>query len=205
MSTVFSGLFLILEFSNLKFGNFHLKRKKFVLLEQILILLRRNVNYFVFLCNFYWAVMKWIHFVVKCYNLALLISNYTWTELSLLISLSKNVLSVLHNGNWIEWSAIWSEIICMTLKLDMCAVRVRFEITGMSSDQILATGSSISTLLEPFWNHKIQSVPILCWSSRRQAGLMKSNNKKAATFHYVPRTETIQLRAWMRSFIQITV
>ena len=62
-------------------------------------------------------------------------SNYTWTELSLLICLSKNVLSVLHNGNWIEWSAIWSEIIRMTLELDMCAVRVRLEITSMSSDQ----------------------------------------------------------------------
>ena len=38
-----------------------------------------------------------------------------------------------------------------------------------------------------------------------ETGLMKSNNKKAATFHYVPRTEMIQLRARMRSFIQITV
>ena len=33
---------------NLEFGNFHLKRKKFLLLEQILILLRGSVNYFVF-------------------------------------------------------------------------------------------------------------------------------------------------------------
>ena len=28
-----------------------------------------------------------------------------------------------------------------------------------------------------------------------EAGLMKSNNKKATTFHFVPRTEMIQLRA----------
>ena len=33
---------------NLKFGNFHFKRKKFLPLEQILILLRGSVNYFVF-------------------------------------------------------------------------------------------------------------------------------------------------------------
>ena len=136
----------------------------------------------VLLCNFYWAVMKCIHFIVKCYNVALLISNYTWTELSLLISLSKNVLSVLHNGNWIEWSAIWSEIIRMTLKLDMHAVRLRFKITSLSSDQNLATWSSITTLLEPFWNHKIQSVPILCWSSSRLAGLLKINLKSKAWF-----------------------
>ena len=48
MSTIFSGLIFMLEFSNLIFGNFHLKRKKCLLLEQILILLRGSVNYFVF-------------------------------------------------------------------------------------------------------------------------------------------------------------
>ena len=48
MLTVFSGLIFRLELSNLKFGNFCLKRKKFLLLEQILILLRGRVNYFVF-------------------------------------------------------------------------------------------------------------------------------------------------------------
>ena len=166
MSTVFSGLIFRLEFSNLKFGNFHLKRKKFSPVRTNSDSFKGKCELFcVFLCNFYWAVMKWIHFIVKCYNVALLISNYTWTELSLLISLSKNVLSVLHNGKWNEWSAIWSEIIRMTLKLDMRAVWLRFEITSMSSDQNLATRISITTLLEPFWNQKIQSVPILCWST----------------------------------------
>ena len=132
-------------------------------------------------------------FIVKCYNVALLMSNYTWTELSLLICLSKNVLSVLHNGNWIEWSAIWSEIICMTLKLDMRAVRVQFEITTMSSDQNLATWSSITTLLEPFWNHKIQSVPIWCWSSSRLAGLLKINLKSKAWFQMKIARYLVQL------------
>ena len=137
--------------------------------------------------------MKWIHFVVKCYNVALLISNYTWTELSLLISLSKNVLSVLHNGNWNEWSAIWSEIIRMTLKLDMRAVQLRFEITSMSSDQNLATRISITTLLEPFWNHKIQSVPIWCWSSSRLASLLKINLKSKAWFQMKIARYLVQL------------
>ena len=131
--------------------------------------------------------MKWIHFVVKCYNVALLISNYTWTELSLLISLSKTVLSVLHNGNWNEWSAIWSEIIRMTLKLDMRAVRLRFEITSMSSDQNLATRIAITTLLEPFWNHKIQSVP------SRLAGLLKINLKSKAWFQMKIARYLVQL------------
>ena len=161
------------EFSNVKLSNFNLNRKKLLLLPEILFHLRGSVNYFVFLCNIYWAVMKWIQFIVKCYNLALLISNYTWTELSLLNSLSKSVLSVLHNGNWIEGSVIWSEIICMTLKLDKRVVQVRFEVTSMSLDKNCVSQSLITTLLEPFWNHKIQSVPILCWSSSRLAGLLK--------------------------------
>ena len=185
MATVFSGLIFMLEFSNLKFGNFHLKRKKFSPVRTNSDSFKGKCELFcVFLCNFYWAVMKWIHFIVKCYNSALLISNYTWTELSFVISLSKNVLSVVHNGNWIEWSAVWSEIICMTLKLDMRAVQVWFEITSMSSDQNLATWSSITTLLEPFWNHKIQSVPILCWSSSKLDGLLKRgvwNHKRDST------------------------
>ena len=184
MATVFSGLIFMLEFSNLKFGNFHLKRKKFSSVRTNSDSFKGKCELFcVFLCNFYWAVMKWIHFIVKCYNLALLISNYTWTELSFVISLSKNVLSVLHNGNWIEWSAVWSEIICMTLKLDMRAVQVWFEITSMSSDQNLATWSSITTLLEPFWNHKIQSVPILCWSSSKLDDLLKRGVGNTSTSH----------------------
>ena len=36
-----------------------------------------------------------------------------------------------HNGNWTEWSAIWSEIIRMILKLNERAVQVWFQITSM--------------------------------------------------------------------------
>ena len=65
---------------------------------------------------------------------------------------------LINNGNWTEWSAIWPEIICVISKSNESAARVRFEITGMISDQNCTTRSSITTLLQPFWNRRIQSV-----------------------------------------------
>ena len=61
----------------------------------------------------------------------------------------------INNGNWTEWSAIWSEIIRMISKSNEHAARVRFEITSMILDQNCTTRSSIATLLDPFWNRTI--------------------------------------------------
>ena len=55
--------------------------------------------------------------------------------------------SSINNGNWTEWSAIWSEIICKSLKSNERAARVWFEITSIISDQNCMTRSSIATLL----------------------------------------------------------
>ena len=77
---------------------------------------------------------------------------------SLLVSVIINF--VIYNGNWTEWSAIWSEIVRGISKSEERAARVRFEITSMISDQNCTTPSSITTLLQPFWNRRIQSVPI---------------------------------------------
>jgi len=63
----------------------------------------------------------------------------------------------IYNANWAEWSAIWSEIICVISKSNKRAARVRFEITSMISDQNCTTQSSIATLLDPFWNRTILS------------------------------------------------
>ena len=38
-------------------------------------------------------------------------------------------LGVINNGNWTEWRAIWSEIICVISKSNERAARVRFDIT----------------------------------------------------------------------------
>ena len=64
----------------------------------------------------------------------------------------KNMILVISNGNWTEWSAIWAEIIRVISKLNKRAVRVQFEITSMISDQNCTTWGSITTLLHPFWN-----------------------------------------------------
>ena len=47
---------------------------------------------------------------------------------------------------------IWAEIIRVISKSNERAVRVRFEITSMISDQNYTTRGSITTLLHPFWN-----------------------------------------------------
>ena len=45
----------------------------------------------------------------------------------------------IYNGNWTEWSAIWSEIIHVILKLDEYTVQVQFEIMSM-----IPVGNAIS-------------------------------------------------------------
>ena len=59
------------------------------------------------------------------------------------------------NGNWTEWNAIWSEIIRVISKSNERAARVRFEIISMISDQNCTPLSSVTTLLNPFWNRTI--------------------------------------------------
>ena len=61
----------------------------------------------------------------------------------------------INNGNWTEWSAIWSETIGVISKSNEHVVWVRFEITSMISDQNCTTQSLIATSLDPFWNHTI--------------------------------------------------
>ena len=66
--------------------------------------------------------------------------GYVWT-----VPKSLNPCCVwIHNGNWIEWSAIWSEIIRVISKSNERAARVHFEITSMISDQNCTTRSSIT-------------------------------------------------------------
>ena len=93
--------------------------------------------------------------------------------------------------NWTEWSAIWSQIIRVISK------SVRFEITSMISDQNCMTWSWITTLWQPFWNRRIQSVPIFYWTSSR---FVKKQKQKALTSHFVFETEMMQYRAKLVQF-----
>ena len=82
--------------------------------------------------------------------------NYSWTEVKIkVLKISLTLKDMINNGNWTEWSAIWSEIICVISKSNERAARVRFEITSMISDQNCTTQSSITTLLLSFWNRRI--------------------------------------------------
>jgi hypothetical protein len=69
-----------------------------------------------------------------------LCSLYTWVSIN--------------NGNWTEWSAIWTEIKRVITKSYDREAGVRFVITSLISVQNCTTRSSISTLFYSFWNLK---------------------------------------------------
>ena len=71
----------------------------------------------------------------------------------------------------------------------------------MISDQNCATRSSVSTLLEPFWNRRIQSVPIFYWSSSR---FVKKRTQKGGyiSFCIRNRNDLIWYRAKMGQFTE---
>ena len=106
-----------------------------------------------------------------------LISLFTrrWCCIIMLMWIILVVSTVINNGNWTEWSAIWSEIIRVISKLNERAARVQFEITSMISDQNCTTRSSIATLLDPFWNRTIYLIALnfRFWCIVPSASLLK--------------------------------
>ena len=58
----------------------------------------------------------------------------------------------INNGEWPEWSAVWAEIIGVISKLNERAARVRFQTRSPCFRPKLHDRSSITTLLDPFWN-----------------------------------------------------
>ena len=113
---------------------------------------------------------------------------------------------LINNGNWTEWSAIWPEIICVISKSNESAARVRFEITGMISDQNCTTRSSITTLLQHFeiaefsqwsgiqfvqkWKQKVLTSNLVF-----KTGMMRY---RVDMMRY--RTEMMRFRTWMMLF-----
>ena len=111
----------------------------------------------------YWVQRNWqwniwyITFTEKMTNNYLQLTSLVIMQ----VKRSTMIKPVINNhGNWTEWSAIWSEIIRLILKS-----HIWFEITSMISDQNCTTQSPITILLQPFWNRRIQSVPIFIWTS----------------------------------------
>ena len=96
-------------------------------------------------------------------------------------------LYAMYNGNWTEWSAIWSEIIRVISKWNERTVQVWFTSTCMISDQNCMTRSSIATLLHPFINRTINSRNTYCkilfstimyWTSCQLNQFVKKWNQK---------------------------
>ena len=71
--------------------------------------------------------MKLVGQLCSVWILASMQKNYCIIWLSLFIYLFVWV----YNGNWTEWSAIWSEIIHVISKSNERAAQVQFEITSM--------------------------------------------------------------------------
>ena len=86
---------------------------------------------------------------LRSISLALLLTLF-----ALVLHLNCTALSQSESSNFFM-SIIRSEIIRVISKSNKCAARVQFEITSMVSDQNCTTRSSITTLLDPFWNRAI--------------------------------------------------
>ena len=96
----------------------------------------------------------------------------------------------IHNGNWTDWSAIWSENIRVISKSNERAARVRFEITSMISDQNCTPLSSITTLLNPFWNRPNTGLGQFKYfiDAEPETLLLQYAIEQRATFNQVART-----------------
>ena len=81
-----------------------------------------------------------------------------------------------NNGNWTEWSAVWSEIIRVILKSDKSVARVGFESTSMISDQIARREVQLPLYYSHFEDAEFCQYHYLFDLA---AGLLKSGNKKA--------------------------
>ena len=107
--------------------------------------------------------MVWIsdlkyHKILRTLALNFFINYWLFDSTQCFVRYPDNSKSGLKN----EWRAIWSEIIRVTLKLDE-----RTNHKSMISDQNCTSRNSVSTLSQPFWNRRIQSVPILVWPNSR--------------------------------------
>ena len=137
--------------------------------------------------------MVWIsdlkyHKILRTLALNFFINYWLFDSTQCFVRYPDNSKSGLKN----EWRAICSEIIRVTLKLDE-----RTNHKSMISDQNCTSRNSISTLSQPFWNRRIQSVPIFVWPNSR---FVESANKKAFSSHFVPEAEVVQYRAKMVRF-----
>ena len=98
------------------------------------------------------------------------------------------------NGYWTSSRVIWSEIIRVILKSDKREARVRFEVTIVISDQNRTRPSSVTTLLQPFWNRRIQSVPIFIWPCSR---FVESGTRRLLHLFLYPKEKWCNIKAKM--------
>ena len=98
-------------------------------------------------------------------------------------------MRTIHNGNWTEWSAIWSEIIHMISKSNEHVSKVWFEIISMISDQIARPEVQLPLYYIHFeiaqcnglnTHYKILASAIIYWAV---AGFSKSETRNTFTSH----------------------
>ena len=83
---------------------------------------------------------------------------------------------IIYNGNWTEWSAVWSEVLRMILKL------CEFDLKSQVWFQTKIAWHKVQLplyLIQPFWILRIQSVPII-YLFRQVAGCSKVGNAEWA-------------------------
>ena len=115
----------------------------------------------------------------------------SWNTTALSQSICGNCsCSSINNGNWTEWSAIWSEIIPVISKSDEHATWVRFEMTSTILDHNLLHSTQFNYhFITVILKHKIQSVKIFYWSSSQ---FLEKRKQKGFSFHFVSESEMMQ-------------
>ena len=110
------------------------------------------------------------------------------------------MLEVVNNGIWTEreCSLVWNHMRDLKNGGARSASSIWDHTTGTISDQITRHEVQLrSTLLQPFWNHRIQSVPNYDWSSSRFDEKWK---QKGFYTHFVIETKLMRCRAKMLRF-----
>ena len=100
---------------------------------------------------------------------------------------------LINNGNWSEWSAIWSENIHKISKARS------FDLKSQVWFQTKIARHEVQLPLY-YFHFEIAEFSQYLYFIDQVAGLLKSRNKKAFTSHFVFQTEMMRFRTWMTRF-----
>ena len=114
------------------------------------------------------------------------------------------LMFAINNGNWTEWSAIWSEIIRVISKLNERIVRVWFEITSMIRPKLHSTQFNCHFIRSILKSHNFIALifSFLVYCSSSQFVKKKKRNRKCLYVSFSIQNDVMWrklIRAWPRN------